>query len=215
MQYPLDILPKIEFKKIDQSEDLTGFFLMRGTPDEDIFDESTEQIKNEYLEEDGEEKRFLTWSCNLFNLFQIENLKFSVYNKEMTHYEWDYETEVKEPIYNEDFEVLTEFGCYFLSISEIISNLRVPYTRDKEVDAKAQPYVEHVPTPCNFWHFEMKWKDANQKAISKNMGSKWKNTLVGTMRSYIRNYCLALDEIDQSIIPELKTEAYISVSQEG
>jgi hypothetical protein len=202
MEYPQDLLPKSGCKRIVAPIDLSSFYLLRRTLSSDIFDSSTGQLKDEYLEEEKQEKRFLTWSCNLFNLYSIDHCFFNVHNKALTMVEWDFVTLTEPLIHEKDFTILEEFGTYFLSIGEVVENLQVPYKIGTEPEYYAKPYVYHCPNPCNFWHFELRWKDNKNDEI-KFSKSAWKNKMLGTMRSVLRNYCFNLDEIEISAIPSL------------
>jgi hypothetical protein len=210
MEYPQELLPKVGYKRIISNESLSSFFLMRKTVAKEILDSSTQQIKDEYIEESGEEKRFLTWSCNLFNKFEIENLQFNVHNRDLTMKEWDFTTEVTPPIHLVDFSLETEFNQYFISISDINNNLRIPYKKGDNLEQIAKPLVYHSPNKSNFWHFEIRWLDAENNMISRNL-SAWKNLMIGTMKAYIRNYCLMIEDIDKDKIESLSEEDYINI----
>ncbi len=205
MEYPKELLPKVGYKRIESK--LYGFYLLRRTLKKNIFDSSTEQLKNEFLEEDGKDIRFLSWSCNLYNLYKYEYLKILITNKYLTKKEWDFETPVETPALNDDYIIIDEYGCYLLDILSVIKNLQVPYSKGKVNRVYARPKLYHSPNLSNFWHFEIRWIDYDNNLISKNP-SKWKNTLVASIRSFIRNYCKPIDEINNSDIPKLDISEY-------
>lgn len=208
MEYPQELLPKVGYRRIESDNGiLNGFYLMRCTNNLDIFDISTEQIKDEFLEEVGQEYRFFTWSCNLYNLFDIKHIPFKVHNKELTNCEWDFLTEVEIPLIEKDFSIVKNFGHYFLIIDEIFTNTKIPHNKIKVVNPYAKPYIYHSPNKCNYWHFELRWKDQDNVIINRNK-SEWKNNLISTMKSLLRECCLSIEQVDHSLIPILPKEVY-------
>jgi|GEM_PF-1015612 len=208
MEYPQDLLPKIGYRRIEsENGELTGFYLMRSTNNPDIFDKSTEKLKDEFLEEQGQEYRFFTWSCNLYNCFDIVHIPFKVHNKDLTNCEWDFESEVDIPLINKDFEIDEFFGQYFILIDDLFINTQIPHNKAKVVNPYAKPFVYHSPNKCNFWHFELKWKDQDGVIINRNK-SEWKNNLLSTMKSFLRESCIPIEDIDQTSVPILSSELF-------
>jgi len=208
MEYPQELLPKIGYRRIaSENGELFGFYLLRCTNNPDIFDNSTEQLKDEFLEEAGQEYRFFTWSCNLFNCFDITHIPFKVHNKELTNCEWDFLSEVEKPLIEKDFVIDNNFGHYFILIDEIFTETQIPHNKAKVVNPYAKPFIYHCPNKCNYWHFELRWKDQDDVVINRNR-SEWKNNLISTMKSFLRECCVSIEQVDQSVIPILSTELY-------
>lgn len=95
---------------------------------------------------------------------------------------WDWSSEVKIPIYRQDFELNIDAGWFFLPIDKIVS-ITIPFNKNAQKNDTdiARAVAVHTPTNCNFWHFSIKWKDS-AGFINFN-DSAWKRKIIATVRS--------------------------------
>ncbi len=213
MEYPQDLLPKNNYKIIQET--LNGYSLIRKSPPGEIFDPSTKMIKNEFLVPSNFHNRhFLNWSCNLYGPFKTEYFKYRIISNGLNEY-WseDRAKEPESPVYNDDFKIDEDFGSYFLSISKILFNLKIPYDkyRDGQTDKglKAVPHLVHCPTLANFWHFEIRWKDNDDKIIAPGKKSAWVKSIYNSVKNAIRQFCKRKPH--RSTLTEVPENLYIKI----
>lgn len=211
MEYPADLLPKSNYRIIEDS--LNRYSLIRRTDSGEIFDSSTGLIKNDYIVPfNFHNRHFLNWSCNMYGHFRPEYFKYRITSSEFNEY-WsgDGDDEPEEPLYGHDFIIDEDFGFYFIPITTILSNLKIPY--EKEIDGKkvegliAEPYIDHCPTLANFWHFEIRWEDDEGNKINPRNKSAWVKTFYNSIKNAIRQYCTA--NPGDSIYTEVPREYFI------
>jgi hypothetical protein len=162
MIYPAKLLPQSDYRKIEWSDDLLPLFLLRHTPTQDLLDDA-DKLKEEYIAKQTDHLRDL--STNLLGEFSIEDNKIEVINKEF-FLEWNEGDDASEPIYNEDFVVSENRGCFYWNIGEIIS---LKFSHIDIIDKKYYRlyfYILHTPVRCNFWHFSIRVFSETQKEVS-------------------------------------------------
>ena len=164
IDYPAKLLPQSNYKKIEWSNDLHPLFLLRQTPTQDLLN-NTNKLKEEYITKQTDHLRDL--STNLLGEFSVEDNKVEVINKEKDFFhEWNEGDDVSEPVYNEDFVINENRGCFYWNIKEIVS-LEISHTdhidnNDYQLNFK----ILHTPIKCNFWHFSIRVFSENQKEVS-------------------------------------------------
>ncbi len=210
MEYPAELLPKRNYKIIQAS--LNGYALIRRSDKGEIFDPSTGKIKNEYIVPlNFLNRHFLNWSCNLYGPFQVDYFKFKITEKSFNEY-WTEGEEISAPLIDRDFSIDNEFSYYFLHIGQILENLKIPYDRDYggriEKDQIAVPILVHCPTLCNFWHFEIRWKNDEGEIINPKKKSKWVKSIYNSIKNAIRQYCKPSP--DSSTSTEVPSHFYYS-----
>ena len=171
------------------------YALIRKTPPGEIFDPSTGIIKNEYLVPGNFHNRhFLNWSCNLFGPFKPDYFKFIIISRHFNEY-WTGgdEKNIAKPEFNTDYMIDEEFGYYFLFISAILKNLKIPFDKFLDGQEKRQfdaiPQIVHCPTLLNFWHFEIRWKDQEGITISPKKKSAWVRKIYSSAKNVLRQFC--------------------------
>jgi hypothetical protein len=164
MNYPSKLLPQSNYKKIEWSSDLYPLFLLRRTPTQDLLDD-THKLKEEYIAKQTDHLRDL--STNLLGEFSVGDNKVEVIERGKDFFcEWIEGDDVNEPIYNTDFVINENSGCFYWNIGEVIL-LEFSHTDCiEEHDYQLHFKVLHTPVKCNFWHFSIRVFSDNQKEIS-------------------------------------------------
>jgi hypothetical protein len=164
MNYPTGLLPQSNYKKIEWSNDLCPLFLLRHTPAQDLLDD-TNKLKEKYIAKQTDHLRDL--STNLLGEFSIEDNKVEVIEKEKDFFcEWNEGDDASEPVYNIDFVINENRGCFYWNIGEVIL-LEFSHTDHIEkCDYQLNFKILHTPVKCNFWHFSIRVFSENQKEIS-------------------------------------------------
>lgn len=207
--YPDNLMPINGYKKINE-ESIHNCSLIRRTNIKDCFDPSTEQLKNEVLE--LEDKRFFDWSCSLYSKFSEVDFKYQITNQYFNNI-WDFENTIEKPKHSDDFEISEEYSVYFLNISDV-KGIEIPFEKQEgknKINYKSKTMVCHVPTNCNYWHFEILWVD-DAGNIIKRKSTSWNNALTSTIKSVIRQYCLKKEEIEPLV--EIEETEYINPTKE-
>jgi hypothetical protein len=202
MEYPEVLLPSIHFKKIET--DLSGHFISRTTPIQDILNPETGKLKGEALCDDPLE--FFDYSTNLIGHFRKEHNYITLCGDEKKHFRdhWDFKAVVKIPVYEKDFLFNEEKGVFYLPINKIHEKIRFPKNINNNKSDYIVATVVHVPSFSNFWHFCIKWHDNDGNIISSNK-STWKNAIISSIRATI----LELFELSDPEINLIAKEDYI------
>ena len=150
MDYPLTLLPQLNYKIIDC--DLSDYCLIRHShlPQENLLD-SLGKLK-EVVIASGAEKVLPDYSTSLFGVFNLENVKIRVTNSDYQEY-CEPNIEVIPPVFGTDFENVEDRGYWSIMISSI-NNQEINYEDDS---LKAICKVVHTPMKWNFWHFSIHW----------------------------------------------------------
>jgi hypothetical protein len=189
MNYPARLLPQSDYKKIEWSNDLCPLFLLRYTPSQDLLDD-VNKLKEEYIAKQTDHLRDL--STNLLGEFLIEDNKIEIIEKEKDFFcEWNEGDEASEPVYNIDFVINENRGCFYWNIGEIIS-LKFSHTDHiGNNDYHLNFMVLHTPVKCNFWHFSIRVFSENQKEISTlTVRAGLKKTLWRKAKEQLREYAI-------------------------
>ncbi len=180
MQYPNILLPQPRFKCI--VTDLTEHHICRTTSTKDFINPSTERIKEEALCEKPTE--FFDYSTNHLGQFELHFNYFSLCGEERKYFRsyWDFISNVKEPIHEQDFIYDDTKGIFFFCIGDIHEKIRFPISNSKKEKDQLTAIVKHTPSNSNFWHFSICWIDQTGKEINAN-DAKWKNPIIATIRA--------------------------------
>ena len=190
MNYPTNLLPNPAYKKIDC--DLSEYHLVRYTDTIDkseIVEPSTGLIKAKYISYPSENISDL--SINLLGIFQHEHLEIELTEKGKEFYMVYCEPDIKvePPLYEEDFELNNNRGCWHLIIGEI-QDTPVEYKIEQE-NFNAICKVIHTPMNWNYWHFSIRWLlEDNEYWIRQDKRGKktWKKRLAHDARSHLQRF---------------------------
>lgn len=200
MIYPSHLLPQKNYKKIEMSEELSNCTILRITSSNDILMEGTKKINPVRLKENLQTKEFPDLSINLYSIYKLEDIKIKVIAKSFFSL-WEEGSEISIPIYETDFILDENKGYVFFCIKDILE-LEIPISLSNETFS-IKLEVIHVPTKCNFWHFETRvYKDGisvNSEDIPKGA---WK-----TIRNFLSLKAFGSLEHDPYLLPE---EYYIA-----
>ena len=186
MQYPAQLLPSTRYREINVA-DVISRSISRTTPSKNFINPATQAIRDEEFHPHSPFEIF-DYSTNLLGQFEPTHnelmLKEDGPNKRYYRSYWNFEEEVTTPIFNVDFELNSAVGAFCLAINQIHEQIIVPRNTQRQPDLFLTAIIVHTPSRCNYWHFSIRWIDENKVPISPNE-SKWKNTIIGTLRSKI------------------------------
>jgi hypothetical protein len=183
MNYPEQILPRPNLKCI--SEDISQYFITRKYKPLRPADSQSSLLPEEMLGLESASDCF-DYSTNLIGIFEAAFNKIELIgdNKKLLRSYWDFQTEIKTPVFEEDFVNEENIKWFFLHIGKI-NNHKIPFkkTDNSQTEEQAHAIVVHTPTNCNFWHCSVRWKEG-ENFISTN-NSKWKNKVIAAVRSFL------------------------------
>ena len=172
MIYPEQLLPRLSFKEI--TADLSGYFLCRKVLDKTLLNEPLPPLLSEELLGIETANDCFDYSTNLPGIFEphYNLIEFIGNHKAYFRRYWDWITETVVPVFEEDFSINENIAWFFLQVDKI-NGLAIPFNRkaDNSPNEVATAVIAHTPTNSNFWHFSIKWRDANGYISTTN--SKW------------------------------------------
>lgn len=160
MNYPIHILPKLNYKLIEC--DLAEYYLIRHF---DLIDNSSDlfdvlgQLQDKYLFDPTHGYNDL--SCSLLGIFTHNDILVKLTEKGILTFggycNGDYD--ITTPIYNEDFTfVPTESRKFWIiRIGDINSEVLNFEEANTKIVRKIQCIVLHTPAKWNFWHLSIRW----------------------------------------------------------
>ena len=149
MNYPIRLLPKKNYKKINCNIDEHHLIRHCHLSGKDMFNDLGE-IKDEVI---GMKNQLPDCSCSLLGVYKFDDIKIEI--KKDSLYEYcspDFELS-DSLIFKKDFDLRTNRGFWCLKVE----NINKKEVRYDDNNFKATCYVLHSPTKCNFWHFSLNW----------------------------------------------------------
>lgn len=200
MNYPTVLLPKQKFKIIQ--EDLSGYCVLRKIPQGRLPEDTDALPDAEVLGIETASDCF-DYSTNLPGHYRIEHNKLALIGPNRKYFRTYWQAgDVEAPVFGEDFNDLDPLDCIYLPIGKIHRKIKHPFKRgEKMSDEYAEAVVLHTPTNCNFWHFSIRWQDAEGTEI-KASDAKWKEKLVASIRAAISNLILR-EPCTEASLPEI------------
>lgn len=180
MPYPSHLLPRKEYKYLEDI--LRGGFLVRYTQDKDIVDEAG-QVKSSHVCTPRTNCENL--SVSLFGIYQEEDVMYCMVGDRSAFFQerWIVGESVPHPA-DKDYEERRERGFFYLSIDDI-HNHTITYEKNNEQHDLICSIV-HCPTNCNFWHFEVKWR--NEDGFIQPQSGNWKKRVLNKIRNIISEF---------------------------
>lgn len=175
MDYPKELLPQSNYKFIntDELEDESSLIRKSKKNKKDSID-NIGDVRLDAICEENKEREIFGLSFNLFGIYTIEHLRIIVENKDYHEY-WKPKQEIlsiNEILFSLDEEA---YPIFFSIIN--IHNIEFPY--EKAINNKytesllATCKIEHKPTKCNYWHFELSIYSSEKNYIIYS-SSAWK-----------------------------------------
>lgn len=205
MNYPEHLIPKPSYFIIQNTQDLGEYYLIRHTPDKDLIDKDTKQLKVSYIETRTDNLKDL--STNLLAIFRYEDRIFKIKreSQDRAYFNslWQEKQEVNPiPKNEDDFEIDQNRGAFYLKIDSIVGQPVTHINGDTNEKWTARAVVVHTPTNSNFWHFSVRWHDENGN-IASEKERKRKKILTLTKTIIMEN--AILDKVDS---PELDSNLF-------
>lgn len=185
MNYPLELLPKNNYKIII-TEDLPPEAVIIRTTDEKVVLDELGKIPEKYIVKSGSEKQVFDLSVNLYGVYKLEHIKIQIKKDSGIDNKWAEGDECLDNIDKSSFELNESKSAIFFSVFDI-HNEKIPYIKEingQTSDFEATCKVKHEPTVSNFWHFEISYSDIQY------VGSGWqKKTKRLNYTFFIKNSC--------------------------
>jgi len=165
MVYPNRLLPFGEYKLIN-CDILSGYFLIRSTPDSNVIDGDTKKLRADYVSIQLDHIK--DYSTNLLGVFIVDDI-FWVKGTEPNQYyysDWIEGETVIPPNVPTDFNRDSDKGCFYINITDF-HNQEIKYTDAKDNEMTAECILKHTPIRGNFWHFSLKWNSNGIDASSQ------------------------------------------------
>lgn len=153
MDYPPDLLPGPDHKKIEWSEDLCSLFLLRHVPTRDFLGEDG-LVRDDCISRQTDHLRDL--STILLGKFHEEDSRIEIINKEGDFlHAWNDGDLVCCPVHGIDF-ILKEERCWFYwNIGKVVSLKFSHVDNMANFEYILRFKILHTPVRCNFWHFSI------------------------------------------------------------
>lgn len=204
MNYPLELLPKINYKKIITEELPEESVIIRTTDEKVILDELG-KIPEKYIVKSGSEKQVFDLSVNLYGVYKLEHIKIQVIKGSGLDEEWKEGDSCLTEVEQDKFEINENKDAIFFLVFDI-NNKEIPY--QKEINGKTSDYeaickVIHKPTVGNFWHFEVSYMEESGNIIQYG-GSGWHKKLRSSIiRSFLKLHAKTSIQNEYSINEEI------------
>ncbi|MBI2269016.1 MAG: hypothetical protein HYU69_01520 [Bacteroidetes bacterium] len=176
MLYPDELLPKPHYKGIDSDKLTPKSFLLRKSLNPP--DPYNEEIRVDEIFDKG--KELFGLSENLFGIYTLEHLKYVASKDKEKNYHSPWQ--VGDSVIKAEAVIFTieenPAPIFFPVIA--IHNVPFPIEKKISVQGNANPqtkkisgriYVQHSPSKCNFWHFELRITEPDnngEKEIKRN-----------------------------------------------
>lgn len=202
MNYPDHLLPKPDYKIIENIAETANCFLIRNTPTREFCIPGTKLVNPELVE--IQSNHLGDFSTNLLGIYTEYDIRYQIIGNAQDYFHslWLQGEEVDAPTYQNDFDVNENKGCFYLSIDEI-NGQSVNYPQDNpKIEACCK--VIHTPTKCNFWHFSIRWYnndgiDIRDLGISKNQRRRF----LSLTKSLVIELALIDKPVNSIISPDL------------
>ena len=203
MFYPTQLLPGINYKLIDC--DISELPLIRFIELKDgldIVDVITGNIQLKYIADPT--KHIADYSMNLLGIFEIEHLPITLTNEGKNLYNHyclpPFENDT--PIFPTHFELKVGKKYFTLKVYEI-NNLLIPYEMDGKI-LSGKCLVEHTPMKWNFWHFSIRWQNADAAYLhhenDKQIKKGWGRQLSSAARATIVQFATSSPDPEYNLI---------------
>jgi hypothetical protein len=165
MQYPLELIPRIFYKKI-RIEKISNrsIFLIRHTPSTPSTLPGSNNINPKFVCEPRANMNDL--SLNILGKYREFHIKIKL-SKGATQYNADWKELQRGVVPKEDdVEQDNNRGFFYISLDSLHGH-RIPKDESSPSDFQVKCEVIHKPTKCNFWHVQLQWVHQG-KIISRN-----------------------------------------------
>lgn len=182
--YPIHLIPTITSKKIDEV-DLDHYLGVKVEANPEIpFKGEDGRVNVEHIAIE----RIPGFSSNKIPSSIKEDLyiKFTEEYKSVYNAEWNEGQFCNIPDASH-YDIVSNRDVYYLSINLFHGFVEKYQKGGVKGDLFFKLEVVHKPLMANFWHFEFRVVDADDKEI-KNIGSKWKELLCSSIRDRVHQY---------------------------
>lgn len=189
MIYPEKLLPKNTFKIITVEDIDKRVSLLRKSvlPKEEAFDKIGDIRANAICEV----KHVFGLSMNLYSIYDHSHIAIIINDKKLHDYWYPHESIPKSD--DIDFEINDSTFPIFLPLNKL-HRKPFPYSKNNPKNGlevlEGFLLIDHKPTKCNFWHFELSVFDSNSSKILRNKPA-WREKIASfLLKSYLKEYVL-------------------------
>lgn len=163
LQYPKELLPRPEYKKIE-SDSIKRNGFIRGT-EQDIYELHSKGIPFENTIEliigrETSKKDVFELSLFLYGIFREEHIKIRV-NSDYAYVDWDFQKEIPDSI--------ECFSCEWYPLFFKAEKLYSQHISFQDINCILS--YEHKPTCVNYWHFQL-FTEENNRRLTRGLGQK-------------------------------------------
>lgn len=150
------ILPRSNYRKIGDINNLRNFHLIHYTDTKDNIDPIDGKVKLESIALRTDHLR--DFSNSLLGTFELKHIFLELEKSDLKDYfsdDWNEGESVRQkPIFGKHFTINERRGYFFLKIDECNDHV-VPYSDETKIRTICK--VLHTPTNSNFWHMSLRW----------------------------------------------------------
>ena len=207
MPYPERLIPQINYKFINIDDLPDKSYVLRHTASQDIWDTLGKLKVDAAL---PFKRDIFGLSCNLLGIFTYDDIYLKVISKKLEA-DWK-EDESPQEVNTSDFSLAPERGGFFLKLSSFHGK-QFPFNRpvsNIESEFQSTASFHHKPILCNFWHFELHFKDNEEKFIDRNKRNNWiKNFAESLRKSILKKFALKEVSDSEILLPDIYTKPHI------
>jgi len=208
MNYPSEILPKINYKFI--TCDLFNHYLIRFTSSnkkEDLLDSISNQIKQEHICSPREHMNDLSTSLlGVYDILHVQ-IELTTQGKQKFGQDWIPNEQVTAPQYLSEFIINSGRGFWVILIKKI-QGIPVDYTKSNiTTPFTAKCVVKHTPMKWNYWHFSIRW-ELDDGMYWHELQDKERAKLAKRLASEARAIIAKFAEIEEPNYSQLEKEEY-------
>ncbi|NDV16776.1 hypothetical protein GO009_12135 [Muricauda sp. TY007] len=175
-KYPNKLLPKPNFKFIDNIDELLQSHFIRYFPVNGKIPIVDGQDKIDIKLISSPREQIIDLSTSLLGIFTSKDFIFRInrngIQKGFIEY-WDFESTPQTPKYKEDFNHKFNYGCWSLNPIDVENKsftFQLNHPGQKSTTHQVTCNLIHTPTFSNYWHFSVRWflDDEDVYELSKN-----------------------------------------------
>lgn len=182
MLYPERLLPQAHFQTISHDLRAMEGYLIRHTEHTDIRDPATGHLLPSCVAPQTDHLHDL--STSLLGIFTPPDIEYQLTGERKPYFAnlWTPGETVPAPVFGQDFVRRPERGFFVLRAADISGQV-VPYNAGAQDNLTAVCCLIHTPVRANFWHFSIRWFNAEGDVLLQH--GNWKRRLLTACKALI------------------------------
>lgn len=143
----------------------------------------------------------MKYSVNLFGIYELHHTRFEVTDRSL-HSDWVMGTEGVHPG-DELVEEKNFYGNLFFPY-KVIEDVSVQYEHrsgNKTEMRTLNSIINHKPSQCNFWHYEIWWRN-DLGFMIEDFSNGPQRSAIGAIRAYLKDIANEMPSVSPHLIPE-------------